>query len=86
MLGYGLLALAFGYGLGWRGKRWWLLPWLLMVLYASSDEFHQRFVAGRHSTIVDVGIDSLGAGLALLLRYFYQLRSMSKARIAKLPH
>jgi VanZ family protein len=71
MLGFGLLALSYGHGLSWSRKRWWLLPWLLVVLYAGSDEFHQRFVAGRHSSVVDVGIDSLGAGLALLLRYLH---------------
>jgi len=35
------------------------------VMYAASDEFHQSFVAARTSSIYDVGIDSLGAALAL---------------------
>ena len=30
------------------------------MIYAMSDEFHQRFVAGRTSRITDVGIDTLG--------------------------
>jgi VanZ family protein len=68
MLGYALLALAYAYGLGWNKKRWWL-PWLLAVLYAASDEFHQSFVPGRNATPVDVGIDSIGAGIGLLLGY-----------------
>ncbi len=33
------------------------------VLYAASDEFHQRFVPGRYGSWLDVGIDSLGAGI-----------------------
>jgi VanZ family protein len=41
--------------------------WLVAVLYAASDELHQRFVSGRHSSWVDVLIDSLGAALAVLL-------------------
>jgi hypothetical protein len=78
MLGYGLLAFSYGHGLGWSRKRWWLLPFLLVVFYGASDEFHQRYVAGRHSTFVDVGIDSLGAGLALLLRYIQQARNLRR--------
>jgi VanZ family protein len=42
---------------------------LIAVAYAATDEFHQRFVTGRHSTWVDVLIDSMGAGLAALLVY-----------------
>jgi len=68
MLGYGLLALSYSYGLRWDRKRWWL-PCLLAILFSITDEFHQSFVSGRHPSIVDVGIDSIGAGLALLLKY-----------------
>ncbi|MEA2496385.1 MAG: hypothetical protein QOJ29_4296 [Thermoleophilaceae bacterium] len=32
--------------------------------YAATDEFHQHFVHGRHGAPIDVGIDSVGAGLA----------------------
>jgi VanZ family protein len=47
-----------------------LLPaFAIAVVYASTDEFHQRFVTGRQSTWVDVLIDSLGAGLCALLLY-----------------
>ena len=35
------------------------------VAYAASDEFHQSFTAGRHPSLVDVGIDSVGALIAL---------------------
>jgi VanZ family protein len=39
----------------------------LAVAYAGTDELHQTFVAGRHGTPVDVGIDAVGAlaGLAV---------------------
>ena len=67
MIGYGLLALAY-----WRvfdfgeEKRW--LAWLLAVLYAITDEFHQSFVPGRNSAIWDIVVfDNLGALIALWL-------------------
>jgi len=42
------------------------LAWLLAVLYAASDEFHQTFVPGRNGWAGDVVVDSVGASLALL--------------------
>jgi VanZ family protein len=38
----------------------------LAIVYACTDELHQRSVHGRHGTPVDVGIDSVGAGAAAL--------------------
>lgn len=61
MLGYALLALAYRHALRGRGR----LAWLLAVLYACTDELHQRFVPGRGASVLDVGIDAVGAGLAL---------------------
>ena len=53
--------------LGWRPSVPAMpLSWLLAAAYAASDEFHQSFTAGRHPSPVDVGIDSLGALVALL--------------------
>src|SRR5436190_18159320 len=47
-----------------------LVPaWCLATSYAITDELHQRFVSGRHSTWVDVLIDSLGAAVFGLLAY-----------------
>jgi VanZ family protein len=37
------------------------------ALYALTDEFHQWFVPGRHSSFVDCGIDIAGATLGILL-------------------
>ena len=36
----------------------------LCALYAATDEGHQAFVADRGPSVVDVGIDALGAALA----------------------
>ena len=43
-----------------------LPAFLVGVAYAASDELHQHFVAGRHASPVDVGIDAVGLGLGLL--------------------
>jgi VanZ family protein len=73
MLGYGLLALAYWFGLGLNRHRWWLAL-LLAVLYAITDEFHQSFVAGRHSSWVDaLVIDGGGAAIALGLAFWLRL-------------
>jgi VanZ family protein len=72
--GYALLALANlrafpkgrRDGVGWNRKRWWL-AWLMAVLYAATDEFHQSFVPGRNAALTDVGIDAFGAAAGLLL-------------------
>lgn len=65
MVGYGFLALAYWIGLGFKKHRWWLAL-LLAVLYAFTDEFHQSYVAGRHSSWVDaLVIDGSGAAIAL---------------------
>jgi VanZ family protein len=37
------------------------------LAYAASDELHQHFVAGRHSSPIDLAIDAVGITLGLLL-------------------
>lgn len=67
MLGYGLLALSYWHGFGWDGGSR-PFAWLLAVLYAGTDEFHQSFVNGRGASLWDVLIfDNLGALIALWL-------------------
>ncbi|HEX9029236.1 MAG TPA: VanZ family protein, partial [Anaerolineales bacterium] len=65
MLGYALLAAAYWWGLGDRRPRAALLALLMAAIYATSDEFHQHFVAGRGSEVSDVLIDSTGAAIGL---------------------
>jgi VanZ family protein len=73
MIGYGLLALAYLYGLQNGSKRTYFASWLFAVLYACTDEFHQSFVAGRGATFWDVILfDATGAALALFLFYLYR--------------
>jgi VanZ family protein len=67
MLGYGLLALSYWHGFGWDGRKR-PFAWLLAVLYAATDEFHQSFVDGRNPSSWDVLVfDNLGALMALWL-------------------
>jgi VanZ family protein len=40
-----------------------LFAFVLTVLYAASDEYHQTFITGRTGTLRDIIIDSFGAGL-----------------------
>ena len=48
-----------------------LLALVLCALYAATDEIHQGFVAGRGPSAIDVGIDTLGAGIAWGITHIY---------------
>ena len=80
--GYALLALAYFFALPPRlslGYRI-LLGFLMAVLFALSDEFHQSFVEGRTSSLRDVAIDAAGAAFGLLAYALYSSNSSSNAR------
>ena len=48
-------------------KHIYLISFIICVLYASSDEFHQLFVPGRSGQVADIFIDLIGVVLGLLL-------------------
>lgn len=50
-------------------KHYWL-AFILAVLYALSDEWHQSFVPGRSSSLLDSGVDSIGALIGLTAVYW----------------
>lgn len=50
-----------------KNKINWILPFLLLLIYAASDEFHQSFIPGRTAKVRDVGIDLLGGLLSYWL-------------------
>jgi len=56
------------------------------LTYAISDEWHQSFVPGRHSSIVDVWFDVLGVAVAAwtfeMIRYRLPVVSRIETRIA----
>ncbi|MGD8632811.1 MAG: VanZ family protein [Anaerolineales bacterium] len=79
--GYALLALAYYFALPPRLSPIYrsLLAFIMALLFALSDEFHQSFVEGRTSSLRDVGIDSAGALIALIISMFYSSNSRSKS-------
>lgn len=79
--GYAMLGLAYYFALPPRlraGFRW-ILALFMVILFALSDEFHQSFIEGRTSSLIDVGIDTAGALVALSLGVFYSSNSSSKS-------
>jgi len=50
------------------------------VLFATSDEWHQTFVPGRDGCVKDVLIDSMGAGIAVLILVFGHSRKIERIR------
>ena len=81
--GYALLGLAYYFALPPRLSSWfrWVLAMILVILFALSDEFHQSFVLGRNSSVIDVGIDAMGAAIALTIATFYSSNSNSNSSI-----
>jgi VanZ family protein len=70
MAGYGLLGVLIMRGLlaqGLSSREAAYFAILLAVSYALTDELHQAFVPGRHATVLDIGIDYVGAASACLL-------------------
>jgi VanZ family protein len=59
------------YMLWWKSladsKHRWFSAFCIAFAYAVSDEFHQSFVHGRVASPVDVGIDTFGIVIAILL-------------------
>ncbi len=49
----------------------WIVPVLLTLCYAISDEVHQNFTPGRFGTFRDLGFDMVGVGICFLRQYKY---------------
>ena len=68
---YGILTFllwrALSQGQGTLSRSALVTAFLVSVLYAASDEYHQTFVPGRKGKLVDVGVDTIGALVALLV-------------------
>ena len=67
MTAFGLLALLWWRALPGPRGRAGLVAVVISLLYAVSDEYHQSFVAGRHASALDVGVDAAGIALAYVL-------------------
>jgi VanZ family protein len=81
MTGYAMLGLAYYFALpaSLRRSYRWVLALLMALLFSLSDEFHQSFVQGRTSSLVDVGIDMVGTVIALSLGSRYSSNSKSNS-------
>ncbi len=67
---------------GLKSHKRYIFSFVLTVLFASSDEFHQRFVPGRCGTYKDVLVDSIGALLCLLILFLIN-RIINKRKVTK---
>lgn len=62
-----------------KPKFQFLFSWMLVTVYAITDEVHQLFIPGRSGRIIDVYIDTLGVligmcGFLVLLKFLEKLR------------
>jgi VanZ family protein len=68
---YAVLSFWIWYALEFRKDRRWLV-WLLALLYAATDEYHQSFVLGRFPSVWDVIVfDNAGALFSLWITQQY---------------
>lgn len=64
----------------WRLRRA-ILAIIVAALYSLTDEFHQAFVPGRTASVVDCGIDTLGATTGILVLYAFDWLFPAKSKI-----
>ncbi|MBP1154374.1 MULTISPECIES: VanZ family protein [unclassified Paenibacillus] len=69
-IAFGLLTLFVLFALKGSRKSF-ILAWLFATLYGALDEIHQSFVPGRTAAVMDVGMDSFGALVTLVLAKLY---------------
>ncbi len=69
------------YGLIYRAtKKNFILAYILTILYACTDEFHQSFIIGRTATPLDLGFDASGANIASYLLWKLKQIRLKKAK------
>ena len=56
----------------------WIIAFAIAVLFGVSDEWHQSFVLGRHSTVSDLIVDIIGSALGVGIVYFRVKRKESQ--------
>ncbi len=59
----------------------WRLSFVLTMVYAAGDEFHQSFVPGRNASPYDLGFDLSGANIAAYI--IWKLSANQKAKPKK---
>ena len=78
----GIILSVFFYAFLKENKKIYAFAILTGMIYAMSDEFHQKFIAGRTSRITDVGIDTLGiiTGTILFMIFVNILKKSRKKK------
>lgn len=56
------------------GKRHLIFAFLLALLYAISDEIHQRYVPTRHASVTDILFDTMGVLVAHIIWSYERTR------------
>ncbi|CAM3356277.1 VanZ family protein [Paenibacillus lupini] len=75
-LAYFLLAVTFDYAIGAKGDRI-LYKCLIVIgcgLYGVTDEFHQSFVGGRMTDVLDIRNDMIGAAVWVILAAYPRIK------------
>jgi VanZ family protein len=52
-----------------------IIGFAISVVYAASDELHQRFVPGRSADLADLAADAIGAAVALIALWAWGILS-----------
>lgn len=60
-----------------------ILSLAICFVYACTDEIHQYFVPGRAFELIDIGLDTLGAGIAAVLFLFLITRHQKNSLTLK---
>jgi VanZ family protein len=81
--GYALLTAAWWWALVGVVRRPLAAAAAISVLYACTDEYHQSFVAGRHGTPVDVGVDAIGMAIACFTIQLRHPRTPAKRKLGQ---
>jgi VanZ family protein len=86
---YAALGWAYARGLTWGSRpstwRTAALAVVLAGLYGATDEYHQSFVEGRGSNVIDVVIDTVGAVLGVAVTAGLRLRRKGAAGRERKP-
>jgi VanZ family protein len=84
--GYALLAAAYYHAFTYRKSpagNFRFIAFCLTVLYAATDEGHQKFTPGRTPSLQDVCIDAAGGFIGLTLQSLIRLRFTRQGKSAK---
>lgn len=62
-----------------------LYAWLIVTVYAATDELHQLFVVGRSGQITDILLDSVGAffGVLIMVCILYGILNRRAKKMSK---